>query len=146
MSSRPEFKKKEAMAMIIDLNLADTAALIALPGIGSKLALRIVNFRDKLGGFYSIDQLREIYGLSDSAFEQARVYLKLETAAIKKININTASIEELKAHPYIRYNIANPIVAYRKEHGLFSTIEDLKRINVIPGETFNKLSPYLEVR
>ncbi|MEK7225163.1 MAG: helix-hairpin-helix domain-containing protein, partial [Bacteroidota bacterium] len=96
---------------VIDINTADTTAYISLPGIGSKLAARIVNFRDKLGGFYSISQVGETFGLPDSTFQKIKQYLKLESASIRKININTATVDELKAHPYIKWSIANPIVA-----------------------------------
>lgn len=127
----------------IDINAADTADFINLAGIGSKLATRIVNFRDKLGGFYTIEQVSETFGLPDSTFQKVKQYLKLKNNSIRKININTANIDELKAHPYIRYNIANPIVAYRNEHGSFSSIEDLKKIMIITDEVYQKIAPYL---
>jgi len=131
---------------VIDINTADTTAFIALPGIGSKLAARIVNFRDKLGGFHSINQVAETYGLPDSTFQRIRPYLKLENNVLKKININTATVDELKAHPYIRYSIANPIIAYRNEHGPFSKPEDLKRVMVVTEEAYNKILPYLTIK
>lgn len=127
----------------IDINLADTVAFISLPGIGNKLASRIVNFRDKLGGFYTIAQVRETFGLPDSTFQKIKQYLKLENIATRKININTATVDELKAHPYIRYALANPIIAYRNQHGSFSSIEDLKKIMVITDDVYNKITPYL---
>jgi competence protein ComEA len=127
----------------IDINTADTSALIALPGIGSKLAARIVNFRDKLGGFYTLLQVGETFGLPDSTFQKIKPYLKLENAFIKKININTATLDELKAHPYIRWQIANPIVAYRNEHGPFLTLEDIKKVMAVTDDIYNKITPYL---
>lgn len=127
----------------IDINTADTTAFISLPGIGSKLSTRIVTFREKLGGFYSVDQLAETYGLPDSTFQKIRQYLKLENATIKKININTATVDELKAHPYIKYSLANPIVAFRNEHGLFSKLDDLMKVMVVTEEIYNKIAPYL---
>jgi competence protein ComEA len=130
----------------IDINTADTSAYISLPGIGSKLAARIVNFRDKLGGFYSINQVGETYGLPDSTFQKIKQYLKLENTEIRKININTATIDELKVHPYIRYSLANPIVAYRKEHGPFAKAEDLKKVMAITEEIYNKIAPYLIIQ
>lgn len=129
----------------VDINTADTSAFINLPGIGSKLSARIVNFRDKLGGFYAIEQVRETFGLPDSTFQNIKQYLKLENSSLRKININTAGIDELKAHPYIRYTIANPIIAYRNEHGSFSSIEDLKKIMLITDEVFQKIAPYLSL-
>lgn len=127
----------------IEINTADTTAFIALPGIGSKLAQRIITFRDKLGGFYSVNQIKETYGLPDSIFIKIKPKLILTTTTIKKININTASVDEMKSHPYIRYNIASAIAQYRAQHGNFSSIDDIKKIMIITDEIFNKLSPYL---
>jgi competence ComEA-like helix-hairpin-helix protein len=127
----------------VDINTADTTAFIALPGIGSKLAARIVNFRDKLGGFYSIAQVGETFGLPDSTFQKIKQYLKLNNLSVKKININTATIDELKAHPYIKFSLANPIVAYRNEHGAFSKIEDIKKVMAVTDEIYKKIASYL---
>lgn len=128
---------------VVDINSADTTSLIALPGIGSKLAMRIINFRDKLGGFYSINQVSETFGLPDSTFQKIKQYLKLENISIKKININTVTLDELKAHPYIRWALANPIIAYRNEHGPFAKLEDLKKVMAVTENAFNKMIPYL---
>ncbi len=130
---------------VVDINLADTTGLIALPGIGSKLAARIINFRDKLGGFYTVAQVGETFGLPDSTFQKIKQYLKLENSAVRKININTASVEELKTHPYIRYSLANPIVAYRNQHGPFTKLEDIKKVMVVTEEVYNKIAPYLAI-
>ena len=138
--------KKPLRYSSIDINKADTSAFINLPGIGSKLATRIVNFRDKLGGFYAVDQVKETFGLPDSTFQKIKEYLKLETATVRKININTATVDELKIHPYIKWNIANPIVAYRNQHGSFSNIEDLKKIMTITDDVFKKIEPYLSTQ
>jgi competence ComEA-like helix-hairpin-helix protein len=96
-----------------------------------------------LGGFYSIDQVGETFGLPDSTFQKIKQYLTIQNQTIKKININSANVEELKTHPYIRYNLANPIVAYRSAHGSFSSIEDLKKIMIITEEVYQRISPYL---
>lgn len=138
-------KKKPSRYSIIDINTADTTALISLPGIGSKLSVRILNFRDRLGGFYSITQVAEVYGLPDSTFQKIKQYLKLENPVLKKININTVTVDELKGHPYIRYNIANPLVAYRKEHGPFKKLEDLKKVMAVTEEIYQKIAPYLSL-
>jgi|SRR5436190_4998388 len=148
----PDISKKEKEPLVknftpryspVDINTADTSVFISLPGIGNKLASRIVNFRDKLGGFYSITQVAETYGLPDSTFQKIKQYLKLENTSIKKININTVTADELKAHPYIKWSIANPIVAYRNEHGPFSSIEDIKKVMAVTDEIYNKIAPYL---
>jgi len=136
------FVSKKAYA-VVDVNTADTTAFVALPGIGSKLALRIVNFRDKLGGFYSVDQIAEIYGLPDSSFQRIKHLLKLDNPSIKKININTASKDEMKLHPYFKWNLANAIVEYRNQHGNFSSLDDLKNISLITADVFDKIKFYV---
>ncbi|MEO5945666.1 MAG: helix-hairpin-helix domain-containing protein [Chitinophagaceae bacterium] len=145
-NDNPSPKTYTSRYSIIDINTADTTALITLPGIGSKLSARIISFRDKLGGFYSINQVGETFALPDSTFQKIKQYLKLETTSLRKININTATIDELKAHPYIRYTLANPIVAYRNQHGNFVAIEDIKKIMVITEDIFTKIAPYLSVQ
>ncbi len=145
-TENPPVKTYTPRYSVVDINSADTTALIALPGIGSKLATRIISFRDKLGGFYSINQVGETFGLPDSTFQKIKQYLKLENTSVKKININTATIDELKAHPYIKYSLANPIVAYRNQHGSFSKVEDTKKVMVITDEIYNKISPYLTIQ
>ena len=151
VSSKPKDETQSskiytARYLIIDVNNADTTAFISLPGIGSKLALRIVTFREKLGGFYSVEQVGETYGLQDSTFQKIKQWLKLDNASVKKININTATIDEMKAHPYIKYNLANPIVVYRNEHGSFSKIEDIKKVMVVTDEIYKKIEPYLSLQ
>ena len=129
----------------VDINLADTAAFIALPGIGSKLSKRIIAFREKLGGFYSIDQVVETYLLPDSTFKKVRPYLTTGNTSVKKININTASVNEMKSHPYIRDNLANAVFQYRQQHGNFNSTEDVKNILIITDEIYLKIAPYLIV-
>ena len=137
-----KYVTKEKKVWDIEINTADTSALIELPGIGSKLAMRIINFRDKLGGFYSPEQIRETYGLADSTFEKIKSYLHVNVPA-KKINVNTATKDELKQHPYIKWNLANAIVEYRTQHGNYKSFEDLNNILIMDEATLNKLSHYL---
>lgn len=127
----------------IDLNTADTTALIALPGIGPKLAARILQFREKLGGFYSTDQVAETWGLPDSTFQKIKPLLKAGSGPYRKIRINTATLEELRTHPYIRWELARPLLAYRNQHGPFLRLEDIRQVQAITEEQFRKLAPYL---
>lgn len=138
------FDKPKYTQPVVDINNSDTGAFIALPGIGSKLSQRIIAFREKLGGFYKVDQVAETFGLPDSTFQKIRPTLRISNAGVKQFNINTASLEELKAHPYIRYNIATAIIQYRNQHGNFSSVNDLKKIMLITDELFDKISPYLK--
>jgi competence protein ComEA len=142
-TENPPAKTYTPRYSIFDINSADTTAFIGLPGIGSKLAARIINFRDKLGGFYSVAQVGETFGLPDSTFQKVKQYLKLENTSIRKININTATVDELKSHPYIKWGLANTIIAYRNEHGLFSKVEDIKKVMAVTEEIYNKIAPYL---
>lgn len=128
-----------------DINLADTSAFIALPGIGSKLAKRIIAYREKLGGFYSVDQISETYFLPDSTFQKIKPYLVTDSKAIKKININSASVEEMKLHPYIKYNMANAIFQYRQQHGNYNSVEEFKKIMTVTDDFYDKVFPYLTV-
>ena len=129
-----------------DINTADTSAFIALPGIGSKLAGRIVNFRNKLGGFYSIEQVGETFGLAYSTFQKIKPYLRLADSTVRKFNVNIASADELKTHPYIKWQIANAIVAYRQEHGAFAKIDDIRKVMAVTADDFRKISRYIEVQ
>jgi len=140
------YEKPIAIKALLDVNASDTTELIALPGIGSKLAQRILNFRNKLGGFHSVDQIGETFGLPDSTFQKIKPKLTINIDGVKQLNINTANAEELKAHPYIRYVIANAIIQYRKQHGNFNDTADLKKIMIISDDLFAKISPYVTVK
>ncbi len=142
---RAAAEKPKYLPAAIDVNLADTTVFIALPGIGSKLSLRIVTFREKLGGFYTPDQVAETFGLPDSTFQKIKPRLTISNPSVKQININTATIDELKSHPYIRYAIANAIIQYRSQHGNFTALSDLKRIMTVTEAVFTKASPYLKI-
>lgn len=142
--SKTTYEKKSRTIAIVDVNKADTTELIALPGIGNKLAQRIIAFRNKLGGFYTVDQIGETYGLPDSTFQKLKPYLQVH-GVFKKFNINTATKDELKAHPYIKWHLANAIAAYRNQHGDFKKLEDLKNIVLIDETTYNKIAPYLSL-
>ncbi len=131
---------------VVDINLGDTSSYISLPGIGTKLSQRIIAFRDKLGGFYSTDQVGETYLLPDSTFQKIKKQLVIGNTLVKKININTASVDEMKKHPYLRFNIANAIFQYRQQHGDFNSVEEIKKSMVITDEIFNKVFPYLSIK
>jgi competence protein ComEA len=142
---KPAAESKKYTPVSIDINTADTTAFIALPGIGSKLSQRIISFRDKLGGFYKIEQVAETFGLPDSTFQKIKVRLSLKNPSVKQININAATVDELKVHPYLRYAIANAIVQYKNQHGNFSSLDDLKKVIPVTDEVFAKVYPYLKI-
>lgn len=125
------------------INSADTTAFRSLPGIGGKLSARIIAYREKLGGFYTVDQIREVYGIKDSVFQLIKSRLQCDSLLIRKININTVTPDELKAHPYIKYQVGNAVIQYRSQHGPFSNEEDLMRLHVMSEDLLQKLRPYI---
>lgn len=127
---------------IIDVNTADSSLLERLPGIGPALAGRIIKYRNKLGGYYDREQLKEVWGLPDSVFQKIKENL-LISDNLKKININTADFLALKSHPYFGYKLANAIINYRNQHGSFNSLDDIQKIILIDEKTFNQLSHYL---
>lgn len=139
------YVSKKSSITIIDINEADSNALVSLPGIGNKLASRIINFRNRLGGFVSVAQLAETYGLPDSTFQLIKKQLQCEHPAITTISINTSDAKQLKAHPYMTWNIANAIVRYREQHGNYTNLADLQKIEIISPEYYLKISPYLSL-
>ncbi|MCB0715528.1 MAG: helix-hairpin-helix domain-containing protein [Chitinophagaceae bacterium] len=129
----------------ININTADSLAFQSLPGIGPYYARSIIRFRERLGGFYSVGQVAETYRLPDSTFQKIKKYLLIDSVNLRKININTADLEELKAHPYIRWNKANAIFNYRQQHGTFSQLIDLKKIMILSDDWYKKTAPYLTI-
>jgi len=128
---------------VVDLNAADSATLLEVRGIGPVLASRILQYRSRLGGFRSVDQLREVYGIDSLRFQEIFTQLSVDTSAISKIHINRVGFDELKKFPYLRYKQMNAIIQYRKQHGRYSSVEDLTKINILDREILRKIAPYL---
>lgn len=131
----------------IDLNDADTADLLKVSGIGPYYAANILKYRALLGGYVDVDQLREVYGISDSLYQSValRFYIK-DTFAPQKININEVSTYKLSKHPYIKRHLAEMIVGYRYDKGKYKKTEDLIELRLITSVQHAKLKPYLEVK
>jgi competence protein ComEA len=128
--------------MQIDLNSADYEKLLELRGIGRTFALRILDQREKLGGFASLEQLKNIYGLPDSTYQNVYPRLRL-SPVFRKLQVNKARITELM-HPYLSRKEAEIILRYRVNHGDFKSIEDLRKVEILSEEKLNMLKPYLE--
>ncbi len=129
----------------ININTATDEDWQQLYGIGPTYAKRIVKYRNALGGFHSVNQISEVYGLADSTFQNIRPQLQLDPAPIQQINLNTATQDDFKKHPYLDWKRAKTIVAYRDNHGTFSAVDDLKKVRAISSDLFEKLKPYLTV-
>ncbi len=139
----PDFSSRATKSAVsIDINQATIEEWQQLHGIGAAFAKRIVGFREKLGGFSSIGQVAETYGLPDSTFQQIKPQL-IFSPVFRKIAINKASVEELKAHPYIDSRLAAALISYRNQHGAFSSVADVARLKALPPPLLEKLKPYL---
>lgn len=138
---QPEGRKE---IVKIDINSADTADWKQLRGIGPVFANRIVRFRDALGGFHRVEQLQEVYGLSEELYAQIVPFLTLEAHSFHKIKINTADKNQLQKHPYISAKQADIIVKYRHQHGPYSSLEEMQKIIVLDDDFLRKIEPYLD--
>lgn len=131
--------------VIIDINQATAEQWQQLRGIGPAFSKRIVNFRTKLGGFHSVQQVAETYGLPDSVFQKISLQLR-PSPILHKLAINQATVEELAAHPYLRFSDARLLVNYREEHGPYSGAADLDKLYGLEEKTKVKLLPYLSFK
>jgi len=127
---------------LIELNSADSLLLLTVRGIGPAFAARIIKFRDRLGGFYKIDQLKEVYGIDSLKFTQIKAQFSINAGLVNKIDLNTAGFDQFKKHPYLTYKQMNSIIQYRKQHGNFQSIEDLKKVVLLNEEIIRKIEPY----
>ncbi len=139
----PENDSRSHAIEPFNINTADTATLRKVRGIGEVLAQRIVKFRDNLGGFHSLEQLGEVYGLKPETQTELFKYIRIQKSDYQKVKINTVSLDELKKHPYVRFKIAKIIINYRTQHGRYESVEDLKKIRVLDAEILEKITPYL---
>ena len=138
-------EKKAPEQMVHSINRMTKKDLVKLKGVGDYYATKVLNFRDALGGFVNAQQLKEVYHLPDSLADLISRNITIDTSFVKRHNINEINLQELKQHPYISYKLANSIIAYRKTHGAYSSVEELKELVLMNAETFNKVRPYLKV-
>jgi len=122
---------------------SDSVLLQIVPGIGALTAGRIIKHRERLGGFIHVDQLNEVYGLKPETIPLIWDYFDFNTVAPRQLDLNTLAEEELAKHPYISYQEAKVLVAYRLQHGPFHQLEDLLRIKIFKAEWVTKIGPYL---
>jgi competence protein ComEA len=136
----PQMHRK---TFIVDINTADTSTLQELRGIGPAFARRIIKYREMLGGFYSVEQLLEVYGFDQQKYDQVVANCRIGDGPFRKLNLNTVTTAELKKHPYMDYYTAKAIVDHRIAKGKFTSVEQLKEISLINDELYQKIKPYI---
>lgn len=127
----------------VELNTADTTALMQIKGIGRSYACAIIRFRKQAGGFVSVDQLSEIYGMTPENLDKIKPFCIVNLQFVQKIKVNIASVEKLKAHPYLNFYQAKQIYELRRKKGKLSGMADLKRLSELDEITLTKIAAYL---
>ena len=117
--------------------------MINLKGVGAFFAKQIIKKRNELGGFISKEQLLEVWKMDEEKYEIIQSQITVNPTLIKRVELNSITIDQLKSHPYIRWNIANSIIKMREQRKGFSSINDIKESVLINEELFEKLKPYL---
>ncbi len=138
------FAKKEKI-VIIDINQATQEDLIKVYGIGEAISIRILKFKESLGGFVSMEQMNDIWGLSPEVIEKLNAHFKVSVLPnVKKIDINNAPIKELSLFPYFKYPISKNIVTFRSMNGDIKNNEDLTKIKGLSIEKAKIIALYLD--
>ncbi len=137
-------KAKKAPSKL-DINRADTTSLKRIRGIGPVRARRIVKYRDWLGGFVSARQFEELWGFDPPVVKQLQNATFVAPGFIPhQLNIDTCGVKTLASHPYFSYRLAEVVIAYREQHGLFTDLQQLKEIRIVNDSIFERISPYLK--
>lgn len=130
-------------SLSFELNTADSLDLVQLYNIGPVIARRILKYRSLLGGYVNKEQLREVYGIDSSRYNDIAPHLTVNPNLISHIDINSADIDQLKHHPYLDYYQAKAIIRLREEKGPYQSVRDILNIPLIDSETFTRIEPYL---
>lgn len=135
--------EKYPVGTVVELNTADTIILKKVPGIGSTFARRIVKYRELLGGYLSVRQLSEVYGIDEEVYDKLKPWFIVDTSAIQKLPVNTVDIRELYRHPYIDSRQARVIYQLRRQTGKLSGWESLQLLEEFTEADRERLMPYL---
>ena len=145
-SSSP-FSNGPGEKTVKDLNKATAEDLKSVNGIGEVLSARIIKFRNRLGGFLVDEQLRDVYGLEPEVVEKTlRLYKVLSVPSIEKINVNSASAEELQKLIYLQRKVAQDIVNYRNDNGTIDSFDELLNIEDFPSDKIERIALYLSLK
>jgi competence protein ComEA len=138
--------KKLKPGEAVELNSADSAKLTEVRGVGPSFAVRIVRYRDRLGGFYHKEQLKEILGIDSLKYAEIKDQVSVNPNKVSRININTISFEQLRIFPYLGYKQVNAIIQYRTQHGNYTSVNDMKNIAILGDKILSKIEPYLNFK
>jgi len=144
-SAISEKKNKIKSLVLVELNKADSIQLLSIGGIGPYFSNKIITYRKQLGGYFKKDQLLEIWNFDSTRYKMVYDQIVIDSNLMVKINVNQAEVDLLKSHPYIRWSLANAIVKYRLQHGIYKSIDDVKNVVLMTDSIYKKLSPYLVV-
>lgn len=138
-SLRPKPLEKFTPGTIVELNSADTTTLKRIPGIGSGIARSIVNYRQRLGGFYAIEQLQDI----QLDHQQLRCWFSVDTTGIRRIPVNSASVERLMRHPYINFYQAKALIEHRRKEGMLHNLKPFILLEEFSRKDLERIQHYL---
>ena len=137
------YSPKQSPSSPLDLNNADSLALISLPGIGPYYSSRILRYREQLGGYVRISQLCEINGLPDSVMKW---FVLADTVNVRPLPVNEMTLSELRKHPYMNFYQARSIVEFRRERGKIRNPEQLSMMEEFTTQDIERLLPYIDFR
>ncbi|MCT4645934.1 MAG: helix-hairpin-helix domain-containing protein [Carboxylicivirga sp.] len=123
VQAKTNYSESKTNDFIIELNSADTAELKLLKGIGPVLSRRIVSYRKKIGGYYCVDQLSEVYGLSEEVIDINRNKIVVDESLLKPLDVSKGSLKQMKDHPYLSFYMAKDIYEARKQNELTSIMQ-----------------------
>ena len=134
---------KLKLGVVVEINTADSARLTQIRGIGPAFAKRIVEYRNRLGGFLTKDQLKEVYGIDAEKYSGLEHQVSVNPSRITKIKINEVDFEGLRRFPYLTNKQTNAIIQYRKQHGNYQSITDMQNIVILDANILRKIEPYI---
>lgn len=137
------YTKKAAPGEVVEVNSADSARLTMIRGIGPSFAKRIIRYRQRLGGFYSKEQLKEVFGIDDIKYAEIKNGISINPKQITRLNVNLATFEQLRRFPYLSFKQMNAIIEYRNQHGDYESVDDMKNIAILDDGILRKIGPYL---
>jgi competence protein ComEA len=141
-STTRNYEKKNYTKSLVEINTADSLSIVYLKGIGPGFTKRIMKYRSMLGGFHSVNQLKEVYGMNDSLFMNLTSQIKLDANSITKIPINVIDFNSLRKHPYFNFQTAQAVVNFRLKHGKF-TEQSFRDLGIFSDEKLRLILPYL---